>query len=86
MLLTSSPITTTMTPMDKQREAEARKTMKDKPKLGRPRLPAELDTRHQIRCSQKDVDAWEAHAEKLGYVGSSAWIRKTLNDALKQGK
>ena len=56
-----------------------------KPKLGRPKtLPKELDTRYQIRCSTKDVEAWEAHAEKLGYVGASAWIRKVVNDALKQ--
>lgn len=56
-----------------------------KPKLGRPKsLPKELDTRYQIRCSTKDVEAWEAHAEKLGYVGASAWIRRVVNDALRR--
>lgn len=57
-----------------------------KPKtLGRPKtLPKDLDTRYQIRCFTKDVQAWEAHAAKLGYVGTSAWIRKVVNDALRR--
>jgi hypothetical protein len=58
--------------------------MAEKKKLGRPKqLAKELDTRYQIRCSAKDVAAWEATAEKLGFVGASAWIRQTLNAALK---
>jgi len=55
------------------------------PKLGRPRtLPKELDTRYQIRCSAKDVAAWEAHAERLGYGSMSAWLRHVANAAIKQ--
>lgn len=54
-------------------------------KLGRPKvLPPELNTRYQIRCSDKDVEAWEKRATQLGYPGASSWIRKVLNDALKQ--
>lgn len=54
-------------------------------KLGRPKvLPPELSKRYQIRCSPKDVEAWESRAAQLGYPGASSWIRKVLNDALKQ--
>jgi hypothetical protein len=72
--LTTSPKTDTVLSMAEK-----------KPKLGRPRtLPEGLNTRYQIRCSAKDVEAWEVHARKLGYVGTSAWIRKVVNDAIKQ--
>lgn len=57
----------------------------DKRKQGRPKvLSPDLDTRFQIRCSAKDVKAWEAQAEALGYGGASAWIRHVVNQALKQ--
>lgn len=56
-----------------------------KPKLGRPKtLPKELDTRFQIRCSTKDVEAWKANALRLGFRDVSAWIRKAANDALNK--
>ena len=57
----------------------------EKRKQGRPKILApELDTRFQIRCSAKDVEAWEEQAEALGYGGASAWIRHVVNQAIKQ--
>jgi predicted HicB family RNase H-like nuclease len=65
----------------KQRKAEPEK----KP-VGRPKtLPAELNTRFQIRCAKADEKAWKAHARKLGY-SAGQWIRKVLNDALAPAK
>lgn len=57
----------------------------EKKRPGRPRiLSPELDNRFQIRCSHADEDAWRERATKLGFPSPSAWIRKMLNDALKQ--
>jgi hypothetical protein len=47
-------------------------------------VPEKLDARYQIRCASADIPAWEDRAKLLGHRGASAWIRKTLNDALKQ--
>lgn len=58
----------------------------EKKPVGRPKvLPAELDTRFQIRCSKADEKAWKAHAKKLGF-SPAQWIRKTLNGALAAGR
>ncbi len=75
--------TTTTEGMPKKR----RKQEVEKKPVGRPKiLPAELDTRFQIRCSKADEEAWKKHAETLGY-SAGQWIRKTLNDAMtKQAK
>lgn len=64
----------------------AKKTVKtkepEKKPVGRPKtLPAELNTRFQIRCAKTDEKAWKAHAKKLGFTAGQ-WIRKTLNDAM----
>jgi len=65
--------------------AEKSKSKHVSPKLGRPKtLSPTLDARYQIRCSAKDMETWEAHAEKLGYVGVSAWLRHVANAAVKQ--
>jgi predicted HicB family RNase H-like nuclease len=54
----------------------------EKKPVGRPKtLPADLDTRFQIRCAKTDEKAWKAHAAKLGY-SAGQWIRKTLNEAM----
>lgn len=75
-MLTLSPGTAKVEPMPEK-----------KPKLGRPKtLPKDLDTRYQIRCSTKDVEAWKAHAAKLGFRDASAWIRKAVNDAIKSSR
>jgi hypothetical protein len=50
---------------------------------GRPKvLPPDLDKRHQLRCSSKDFEMWERYSNQLGFPNVSAWIRKTVNDAL----
>jgi hypothetical protein len=58
---------------------------KQKKAQGRPKtLSPDLNHRMAIRCAKNDADAWEERAVALGFVGASAWIRKILNDALKQ--
>jgi hypothetical protein len=55
----------------------------EKKPVGRPKtLPAELNTRFQIRCAKANEKAWKRHAKKLGFTVGQ-WIRKTLNDALQ---
>ena len=62
--------------------AKKRKEPEKKP-VGRPKtLPAELNTRFQIRCAKVDEKAWKAHAAKLGFTPAQ-WIRKTLNEAMQ---
>lgn len=58
---------------------------KQKKAQGRPKtLSPDLNHRMAIRCALADAEAWEERAVALGFVGASAWIRKILNDALKQ--
>jgi hypothetical protein len=58
---------------------------KKKKTQGRPKvLSPDLNHRLAIRCALVDAEAWEQRAITLGYGGASAWIRKTLNDAMKQ--
>jgi len=74
---TRTTTTDTMAPKKKKLKPE-------KNPVGRPKtLPAELDTRFQIRCAKVDEKAWKAHAKKLGY-SAGQWIRKVLNEALAQ--
>lgn len=62
------------------------KQKQKKPPVGRPKtLPAELDTRFQIRCAKSDETAWKKHAKALGY-STSSWIRKHLNAAMAAGE
>jgi hypothetical protein len=64
--------------MPRKRPAE-----EDRKPVGRPKvLPAELDTRIQIRCTKTEESAWEVKAKAMGYTRSQ-WIRKVLNAALK---
>ena len=73
--------TTTTEPMPKKRIKDP-----EKKSVGRPKtLPAELDTRFQIRCAKSDEKAWKAHAARLGY-SAGKWIRKVLNEALASGR
>lgn len=54
-------------------------------KQGRPKvLSPDLNHRLAIRCARGDAEAWEQRAISLGYGGASAWIRRILNEALKQ--
>jgi predicted DNA binding CopG/RHH family protein len=58
---------------------------KKKRKSGRPKVLAPgLDTRFQIRCSEKDVELWKERAVAAGFGDASTWIRKVISDALKQ--
>lgn len=55
----------------------------EKKPVGRPKtLPAELNTRFQIRCAKSDEKAWKKHAKGLGFTVGQ-WIRKKLNDAMR---
>lgn len=64
----------------------SKKKQPDKNPVGRPRtLPADLDTRFQIRCAKTDEKAWKAHAKKLGF-SPAQWIRKVLNEAMLSAK
>jgi len=78
----STRTTTTDDMPKKRRKAKPEKVEKNP--VGRPKtLPAELNTRFQIRCAKSDEKAWKAHAKKLGY-SAGQWIRKVLNDAMTQ--
>lgn len=57
----------------------------DKNPPGRPKvLPPELDMRHQLRCSSRGFETWQAAAEEAGFPNVSAWIRKVANDAARK--
>jgi len=52
---------------------------------GRPRvLSPDLDKRHQLRCSSRDLDSWVERSQALGFPNVSSWIRKVINDELKR--
>lgn len=53
---------------------------------GRPRiLPAELDTRKQVRCSSEQLERWMERSAQLGFPDVSAWIRKACEAEYKRG-
>ena len=72
-----------MSPKNDTNEGMAKKSKEpEKKPVGRPKtLPAELNTRFQIRCAKSDETAWKKHAKRLGFTAGQ-WIRKTLNDAM----
>lgn len=60
--------------------------MGDKKKQKKAPPPTDLDKRFQIRCAVTDLKKWEEQAQEDGFIGVGAWIRKTLNAALRPAR
>lgn len=71
--------TTTNVDVPKKQRKEPEKNPVGRPKT----LPAELNTRFQIRCAKSDEKAWKQYAKANGY-STGQWIRKVLNEAMAQ--
>lgn len=71
--------------MKKKLKTKKKTAGEEKTKLGRPKqLDPELNVRKQIRCSEADLEAWNATARSAGFPNTSSWLRKVANDAIQQ--